>query len=318
MTLVHKGNIMKFTEGAFRDWGYEVAADRFGDQTVRESKIWDGEDAAGRIVIGDRIADAMFQQVLLRPDEYDVLAMPNLNGDYLSDACAAQVGGLGMAPGANIGDEVALFEATHGTAPKYAGKDMVNPGSLILSAVMMLEYMGWGEAATLINDGPRRCNRKEDRHVRLGTPDGRCDQGLHLPVRSGDHRGHVVMQLTLLETSPFAGAASPEHSSLIVLPAASGEGVGRSRPLLVNRTPRRVCCGACRRSDPGCVPGRSWRRTEHAQSERCRDHHVLRDRRPLVLCSRRCPGVRGPRRSNRRAPAPYRAHPRVSAENGWG
>ena len=146
-TLVHKGNIMKFTEGAFRDWGYEVAADEFGDRTISESAVWDGADPTGKLLINDRIADAMFQQVLLRPDEYDLLVTPNLNGDYLSDACAAQVGGLGMAPGANVGDDVALFEATHGTAPKYSDQDKVNPGSLILSAVMMLEHMGWDEAA---------------------------------------------------------------------------------------------------------------------------------------------------------------------------
>ncbi len=153
VTLIHKGNIMKYTEGAFRDWGYEVAAAEFADETVPESEIWDGAEADGRIVIGDRIADAMFQQVLLRPDEYDVLTTPNLTGDFLSDACAAQVGGLGMAPGANIGDDVALFEATHGTAPKYTNLDKVNPGSLILSAVMMLEHMGWDEAAGLVNRG---------------------------------------------------------------------------------------------------------------------------------------------------------------------
>ncbi|MEX2527201.1 MAG: isocitrate dehydrogenase (NADP(+)) [Gemmatimonadota bacterium] len=153
VTLVHKGNIMKYTEGAFSDWGYEVAHERFPDTTIPESRVWDGEDPAGRVVIGDRIADAMFQQVLLRPDEYEVLATPNLNGDYLSDACAAQVGGLGMAPGANVGDEVAVFEATHGTAPKYAGQDKVNPGSLILSAVMMLEYLGWDEAARKVERG---------------------------------------------------------------------------------------------------------------------------------------------------------------------
>jgi isocitrate dehydrogenase len=150
VTLVHKGNIMKFTEGAFRDWGYEVARERFGDVTVPESEA--GE-ADGRIVVKDRIADAMFQQVLLRPDEYSVIALPNLNGDYLSDACAAQVGGLGMAPGANVGDEAALFEATHGTAPKYAGQDKVNPGSLILSAVMMLEHLRWMEAAAAVIRG---------------------------------------------------------------------------------------------------------------------------------------------------------------------
>ncbi|MBA3585342.1 MAG: isocitrate dehydrogenase (NADP(+)) [Gemmatimonadetes bacterium] len=151
VTLVHKGNIMKYTEGAFREWGYEVAAEEFGEQTVRES------DAAGapssRLVIKDRIADAMFQQLLLRPDEYEVIALPNLNGDYLSDAAAAQVGGLGMAPGANIGDEAAVFEATHGTAPKYAGQDKVNPGSLILSGALMFEYLGWQEARQRIEQG---------------------------------------------------------------------------------------------------------------------------------------------------------------------
>ncbi|MBI3873161.1 MAG: isocitrate dehydrogenase (NADP(+)) [candidate division Zixibacteria bacterium] len=153
VTLVHKGNIMKYTEGAFRDWGYALAKKEFAAQTVTEAEVtskYDGQVPAGKIVIKDRIADSMFQQVLLRPDEYDVLATPNLNGDYLSDACAAQVGGLGMAPGANISDHVALFEATHGTAPKYAGLDKVNPGSLILSAVMMLDYLNWGQPARLI------------------------------------------------------------------------------------------------------------------------------------------------------------------------
>ncbi len=153
VTIVHKGNIMKFTEGAFREWGYEIAEEKFGDVTVTEQATWDGADATGKILIKDRIADAMFQQILLRPDEYDVVAMPNLNGDYMSDAAAAQVGGLGMAPGANLGDEVALFEATHGTAPKYAGQDKVNPGSLILSAHMMLEHLGWNEAADLVVRG---------------------------------------------------------------------------------------------------------------------------------------------------------------------
>ncbi len=153
VTLMHKGNIMKYTEGAFRDWGYEVAAELFPDSTVPESRLWEGEDANGRVVIKDRIADSMFQQVLLRPAEYSVVATPNLNGDYLSDACAAQVGGLGMAPGANVGDVVALFEATHGTAPKYAGLNRVNPGSLILSAGMMLEHLGWEEAARAIDRG---------------------------------------------------------------------------------------------------------------------------------------------------------------------
>ncbi len=153
VTLVHKGNIMKFTEGAFRDWGYELAREEFRDRIVTEDELFEahgGRLPEGRILIKDRIADAMFQQVLLRPDEYSVLAMPNLNGDYMSDACAAQVGGLGIAPGANIGDAAALFEATHGTAPKYAGQDKVNPGSLILSGVMMLQYLGWNEASRAI------------------------------------------------------------------------------------------------------------------------------------------------------------------------
>jgi isocitrate dehydrogenase len=150
LTLVHKGNIMKYTEGAFRDWGYQVAADEFADSTVTEQEVWDsldGQVPEGKILVKDRIADAMFQQVLLRPAEYQVLATTNLNGDYLSDAIAAQVGGLGMAPGSNEGDGLALFEATHGTAPKYADQDKVNPGSLILSGVMMLRWLGWKEAA---------------------------------------------------------------------------------------------------------------------------------------------------------------------------
>jgi len=175
VTLVHKGNIMKFTEGAFKDWGFELAVEEFRDYVITEDELWDqvkaddgvtpltkpgafkdlrggkeAGDPGGRIVIKDRIADQMFQQVLTRPSEYAVIALPNLNGDYLSDACAAQVGGLGMAPGGNIGDYIALFEATHGTAPKYRGMDKVNPGSLTLSGVMMLEYLGWNEAAELI------------------------------------------------------------------------------------------------------------------------------------------------------------------------
>jgi isocitrate dehydrogenase len=150
VTLVHKGNIMKFTEGAFRDWGYEVAKQRFGDRTITEAETGDGKREAGKVVIKDRIADAMFQQLLLRPEEYAVIAAPNLNGDYLSDACAAQVGGLGMAPGANIGDGYAVFEATHGTAPKYAGQDKVNPGSVILSGAMMFEELGWRDVAAAI------------------------------------------------------------------------------------------------------------------------------------------------------------------------
>ncbi len=154
VTLVHKGNIMKYTEGAFKNWGYELAKNEFPEITITEQELWDnynGRQPEGRIVIKDRIADAMFQQILLRPREYSVLALPNLNGDYISDACAAQVGGLGMAPGANIGDGYALFEATHGTAPKYTGLDKVNPGSLILSGAMMLEYLGWKDAMEKIH-----------------------------------------------------------------------------------------------------------------------------------------------------------------------
>jgi isocitrate dehydrogenase len=153
VTLMHKGNIMKFTEGAFATWGYAVAAEEFGDRTLTEAQLWDdhgGTVPPGKVVIKDRIADMLFQQVLLRPEEYHVIATPNLNGDYLSDALAAQVGGLGMAPGANIGDECAVFEATHGTAPKYAGLDKVNPGSLILSGAMMLTHLGWDEAAEAV------------------------------------------------------------------------------------------------------------------------------------------------------------------------
>ncbi|HEX6902118.1 MAG TPA: isocitrate dehydrogenase (NADP(+)) [Thermoanaerobaculia bacterium] len=153
VTLVHKGNIMKFTEGAFKDWGYAVAREEFGDFTITEDDVWsqhNGKAPAGKIVVKDRIADSMFQQALLRPDEYDVLATTNLNGDYLSDALAAQVGGLGMAPGDNEGDGFAVFEATHGTAPKYANQDKVNPGSLILSGVMMLRWIGWAEAGDAI------------------------------------------------------------------------------------------------------------------------------------------------------------------------
>lgn len=159
VTLMHKGNIMKYTEGAFKTWGYELAAAEFGDRVITEEQVfrdYQGRPPAGKVVLRDRIADAMFQQVLLRPEEYSVIATPNLNGDYLSDALAAQVGGLGMAPGANIGDRYAVFEATHGSAPKYAGQDKVNPSSLILSGAMLLEYLGWPEAADLIHEGLAR------------------------------------------------------------------------------------------------------------------------------------------------------------------
>ncbi len=155
VTLMHKGNIMKFTEGAFRDWGYELARDKFAESVVSEADLSKGgaQARADAVIIKDRIADSMFQQLLLRPDEYSVIATPNLNGDYVSDAAAAQVGGLGIAPGGNVGDGVAVFEATHGTAPKYANLDKINPGSVVLSGVMMFEYLGWNEAATLITRG---------------------------------------------------------------------------------------------------------------------------------------------------------------------
>ena len=153
VTIIHKGNIMKFTEGAFRDWGYEVGKEEFREKVLLERE-WGDQKATnlpeGKILLKDRIADAMFQQILLRPEEYDVLAMPNLNGDYMSDALAAQVGGLGLAPGANIGDQAAVFEATHGTAPRYANQDVINPGSLILSGAMLFDYLGWDEVGQKI------------------------------------------------------------------------------------------------------------------------------------------------------------------------
>jgi isocitrate dehydrogenase len=160
VTLVHKGNIQKFTEGAFRSWGYEVAKEEFGDITITEDELWkapyNGKAPEGKIVIKDRIADIMFQLMLLRPGEFEVIATPNLNGDYLSDAVAAEVGGIGIAPGGNIGDALAVFEATHGTAPKYANQDKVNPGSLLFSGVMMFDYIGWKEVGQLITRGYER------------------------------------------------------------------------------------------------------------------------------------------------------------------
>jgi isocitrate dehydrogenase len=159
VTIVHKGNIMKFTEGSFKEWGYKAAKKHFANQTITEDELWknyNGQLPTGKILIKDRIADSMFQQLLLRPNEYEVLATPNLNGDYLSDAAAAQVGGLGIAPGANMSYHLALFEATHGTAPKYAGLDKVNPGSVILSGVMMFRYLGWTKVASLIEKAMRK------------------------------------------------------------------------------------------------------------------------------------------------------------------
>jgi isocitrate dehydrogenase len=185
VTLVHKGNIMKYTEGAFKDWGYAVAREEFGDRTIPEHEVSASGPPAGRIVIKDRIADSMFQQILLRPQEYDVLATTNLNGDYLSDALAAQVGGLGMAPGSNEGDGIAVFEATHGTAPKYADQDKVNPGSLLLSGVMMLGWLGWGEAGAAIESA-----------LALTIAQKRVTYDLERQMEGA----------TLLRTSEFAGA----------------------------------------------------------------------------------------------------------------
>jgi isocitrate dehydrogenase len=159
VTLVHKGNIMKYTEGSFKEWGYKVATTEFREIVVTEDELWsqfDGKMPEGKILIKDRIADSMFQQLLLRPSEYDVVATPNLNGDYLSDAAAAQVGGLGIAPGANMSYTTAIFEATHGTAPKYANQDKVNPGSVILSGVMMFNFLGWGKVSRIIEKAMKK------------------------------------------------------------------------------------------------------------------------------------------------------------------
>jgi isocitrate dehydrogenase len=172
VTLVHKGNIMKFTEGAFKEWGYEVARQEFRDRIVTEEELAQGVEGRGKLVIKDRIADSMFQQIQLRPEEYSVLATPNLNGDYLSDAAAALTGGLGLAAGANIGDEAALFEATHGTAPKYTGKNMANPGAVLLSGALLLEHLGWDEAAQLVTRGLEATLAESEEIARRG-PDGR-------------------------------------------------------------------------------------------------------------------------------------------------
>lgn len=164
VTLMHKGNIMKYTEGAFRDWGYQIALEEFRDQIITEDELWDkfnGKMPENKILIKDRIADSMFQQILTRTDEYDVIATSNLNGDYISDAAAAQIGGLGIAPGANIGDFIALFEPTHGSAPKYTNMDKVNPSSLILSGVMMLKYLNWDEAGRLIENAIEKTIQKK-------------------------------------------------------------------------------------------------------------------------------------------------------------
>jgi isocitrate dehydrogenase len=172
VTLMHKGNIMKFTEGAFKDWGYEVAVQEFRDRVVTEDELGKGTDGKGKLLIKDRIADSMFQQVQLRPDEYSVIATPNLNGDYLSDAVAAMTGGIGLAAGANIGDRAAIFEATHGTAPKYTGKNQANPGAVLLSGVLLLEHIGWDEAAALVNRGVEATFAESEEIAKRG-PGGR-------------------------------------------------------------------------------------------------------------------------------------------------
>jgi isocitrate dehydrogenase len=165
---MHKGNIMKFTEGAFKDWGYEVAVKEFRDRVVTEDEVNKGADARGKLLVKDRIADSMFQQIQLRPDEYSVIATPNLNGDYISDAAAAMTGGIGLAAGANIGDRAAMFEATHGTAPKYTGKNLANPGAVLLSGVLMLEHMRWYEAAELVYKGVEATFAESDEVARRG------------------------------------------------------------------------------------------------------------------------------------------------------
>jgi isocitrate dehydrogenase len=168
VTLMHKGNIMKFTEGAFKEWGYELARQEFAGKVVSEDEVYKGADAKGKVVIKDRIADSMFQQIQLRPDEYSVIATPNLNGDYLSDAAAAMTGGIGLAAGANIGDKAAMFEATHGTAPKYTGQNKANPGAVLLSGVLLLEHLGWDEAAKLVNDAVEATFAESDETARRG------------------------------------------------------------------------------------------------------------------------------------------------------
>ncbi len=190
VTLVHKGNIMKYTEGAFMNWGYEVAEKEFAEFITKED-----EPVKGKIIVNDRIADAMFQQLLLRPDEYEIIVTPNLNGDYLSDACAAQVGGLGIAPGANIGDEIAIFEATHGTAPKYAGLDKVNPGSLILSGVLMFKYLGENEVADLIEDSFKNAilNKKVTYDLARQMPDAK-------EIKCSEFADEIVKEMYKLRT----------------------------------------------------------------------------------------------------------------------
>ena len=249
VTLVHKGNIMKFTEGAFRDWGYALAAREFGAEPI-DGGPWLAIEHEGRtITIKDVIADAFLQQILLRPAEYDVIATLNLNGDYISDALAAQVGGIGIAPGANLSDEVAMFEATHGTAPKYAGQDKVNPGSLILSAEMMLRHIGWVEAADLIISSlGAAIADKQVTYDFARLMDGRA-RGLVLRLRPGDDRAHVT---TRRAERSGDGFAKPVHRRR--LGGARGGPGGRSRRHArdqPSRVLRRVQGGPCRGESGG-------------------------------------------------------------------
>ena len=168
VTLMHKGNIMKFTEGAFKDWGYELAREEFANETIPEEDVWAGKEPAGKVIVKDRIADSMFQQIQLRPEAYSVIATSNLNGDYVSDAAAALTGGIGLAAGANIGDQAAMFEATHGTAPKYTGKNQANPGAVLLSGVLMLETMKWNEAAKLVEEAVEKTFSESEEIAKQG------------------------------------------------------------------------------------------------------------------------------------------------------
>lgn len=213
VTLMHKGNIMKFTEGAFKDWGYELGKQEFRDKVITEDELFDEKASAlrgggkpgsanGRLVIKDRIADSMFQQIQLRPEEYSVIATPNLNGDYLSDAAAAMTGGIGLAAGANIGDRAAMFEATHGTAPKYTGKNQANPGAVLLSGVLMLEHMGWGEAAKLVNDSLEQTFAESE----------------EIAGRGPGHKLYVTYDIArqFAGYGPEAGASSSEFADRII------------------------------------------------------------------------------------------------------
>ena len=285
VTIVHKGNIMKFTEGGFRDWAYALAQKEFGAELI-DGGPWckfknpkTGKD----IIVKDSIADAFLQQILLRPAEYSVIATLNLNGDYISDALAAQVGGIGIAPGANLSDSVACFEATHGTAPKYAGKDYVNPGSEILSAEMMLRHMGWTEAADLIISSMEKSIASQEGDLRLRAPDGRRDAGLLLGLRPGDDRPHVrragrvparnderpALRAFLLATtgSSATGGSSGRRSAAWLSASTAGCSgpVGPSGPEPARSAP---CCPAsgCETPPSGSPRNARTRRRHHLRA----------------------------------------------------